>query len=210
MFFHFRAVFLVALLALSFSGCGQKAAPATPQVEKEETALLAGKKIAMLIAHKDFRDEEYQTPRKLFEAQGATVKVASSSLEEAGGMLGAKVKPDMLLKDVKVAEYDAIIFVGGSGATEYWDDPTAHAIAKEAVEKGKVLAAICIAPATLAKAGVLKGKKATVFSSAAGELKAAGCDYTGQPVERDGKIITANGPDAAEKFAAEVIKALRE
>ena len=204
---------------LGLPACGQRAVPTpiTPQAKEPATAEatpqaapLAGKKIVLIIAHKDFRDEEYQTPRQLFEAQGAVVKVASSSLEKAKGMLGAEVKPDLLLKDVQVAEYEAIVFVGGSGATEYWDDPAAHAIAKEAVEKGKVLAAICIAPATLAKAGVLKGKKATVFSSAAGELKAAGCTYTGQEVEREGKIITAGGPAAAEKFAQEIIKALQE
>ena len=34
-----------------------------------------------------------------------------------------------------------------------WDDPGAHRIAQEVVAQGKVLAAICIAPVTLARAG---------------------------------------------------------
>jgi len=125
-------------------------------------------------------------------------------------MLGAQVKPDLLLKDVAVSDYDAIVFVGGSGAQEYWNDPVAHAIAKEAVAQGKVLAAICIAPTTLAKAGVLQGKKVTAFSSEAGALKACGANYTGASVERDGLLITANGPQAATKFAEEIAKALEE
>ena len=33
-------------------------------------------------------------------------------------MLGAKVKPDLLLSELKVDEYAAIVFVGGVGASE--------------------------------------------------------------------------------------------
>jgi protease I len=171
---------------------------------------LQGKSILMIIAHQNFRDEEYKEPRQIFEARGATVSVASSSLDVARGAMGAQVKPALLLKDAAVGDYDAIVFVGGPGAQEYWNDPVAHAVAQEAVAQGKVLAAICIAPATLAKAGVLKGKKATVSSFAGDELKAYGADYTGAGVERDGLIITANGPKAAAEFAEEIAKALGE
>jgi protease I len=195
---------IIVLLVLGSSSCGRP----TPTPEVAPT--LQGKSILMIIAHQDFRDEEYKEPRQIFEAKGATVTVASSSLEVAKGALGAQVKPDLLLKDVAVSDYDAIVFVGGPGAQEYWDDPVAHAVAQEAVAQGKVLAAICIAPATLAKAGVLKGKKATVFPSEVEELKACGADYTGASVERDGLIITANGPKATVEFAEEIAKALEE
>ncbi len=195
---------IIVFLILGSFACG-KPAP-TPKA----APTLQGKHILMIIAHRDFRDEEYKEPRQLFEARGAKVTVASSSIEVAKGMLGTQVKPDLLLKDVVVADYDAIVFVGGSGAQEYWDDPTAHTIAQEAVAQGKVLAAICIAPATLAKAGVLQGKKATVFSSEAKALEAGGANYTGASVERDGLIITANGPQAATRFAEEIARALEE
>ncbi len=195
---------LIIVLILGSSACGR------PTPTPEAAPALQGKSILMIIAHRDFRDEEYKEPRQVFEARGATVSVASSSLEVAKGALGAQVKPDLLLKDVAVGDYDAIVFIGGPGAQEYWNDPAAHAIAREAVFQGKVLAAICIAPATLAKAGVLKGKRATVFSSEAEELKACGANYTGASVERDGLIITADGPKAATKFAEEIVKALEE
>lgn len=195
---------IIIFLTLGSSACGKP----TPTPEAEPS--LQGKNILMIIAHQGFRDEEYQEPRQIFEARGATITVASSSLETAKGALGVQVKPDFLLKDIAVGDYDAIVFVGGPGAQEYWDDPVAHAVAQEAVAQGEVLAAICIAPATLAKAGVLKGKNATVFSSEAEALKAGGANYTGASVERDGLIITANGPQAATKFAEEIAKALGE
>lgn len=51
-------------------------------------------------------------------------------------------------------------------------------IAQDSVKLGKVLGAICIAPRILAEAGVLKGKKATVWHSEAEALKRKGAIYT--------------------------------
>ncbi|MGQ9631295.1 MAG: DJ-1/PfpI family protein [bacterium] len=171
---------------------------------------LQGKKILMIIARNGFRDEEYQIPREILEGEGASITVASSSLNPAKGMLGSVVKPDIPIDDVDAADYDALIFVGGVGASEYWESERAHSIAKEALDSGKVVCAICIAPVTLAKAGILKGRRATVWWSEGGRLKSLGAIYTGRPVERDGKIITANGPGAAGEFAEAITKALSE
>ncbi len=202
-------LFVTALLIMGSAGCGGKpTTEVTPTPVPEVAPVLEGKKVLMIIAHRDFRDEEYQKPRQILEARGATVTVASSSLEVARGMLGAEVKLDILLKDVEVEAYDAIVFIGGVGAAEYWDDPTAHAIAREAVERNRILAAICIAPTTLANAGVLKGRRVTAFTSEAKRVEAAGATYTGAAVERDGLLITAHGPDAAAKFGEEIARAL--
>lgn len=169
---------------------------------------LTGMKIVMVIASRNYRDEELETPRKILESEGAKITLVCSSLETAKGMLSGTAKPDVLLKDVKVSDYNAVIFVGGSGATEYWNNAVAHHLAKQAAEQDKVIAAICIAPVTLANAGLLKGKKATVFSSEAAQIKKAGAEYTGASVETDGRIITANGPDSAEEFGRAVVKLL--
>ncbi len=171
-------------------------------------AELKEKKVLMIIAGRNFRDEELLKPRKILEDRGVKVIVASTSLHQARGMLGATVKPDILLSSVKIQDYDVITFVGGSGASQYWNDPLAHSIAQEAVQKGKILCAICIAPVTLANAGVLSGKKATVFSSEISKLEAKGAIYTGKPVQVEGKIITGEGPQAAEQFGEAIVKAL--
>lgn len=172
-------------------------------------ATLTGKKVLMVIASNQFRDEEYQKPRSILEGAGVKVTVASSTLQEATGMLGLKVKPDILLKEAKMSRYDAVVFVGGMGATEYWENPTAHALAKEAYQSGKLASAICLAPMTLANAGLLKGKKATIWPDAAKDFKTKGVLYTGSKVEQDGRIITGSGPDAAEAFGKALAKALQ-
>jgi protease I len=78
------------------------------------------------------------------------------------------------------------------------------------VKKEKIVGAICIAPVTLANAGILTGKKATVFESETKKLKDKGANCTRKNVERDGKTITANGPKAAKEFGETIAKALAE
>lgn len=119
-------------------------------------------RVVMIIAHRNFRDEELQEPKTILEEEGIRVIIASSSKDTATGMLGAIVKPDILISEIKIEEYNAIIFVGGSGASQYWNDPSAHRIAQEALSQGKILGAICIAPVILANAGVLENRRATV------------------------------------------------
>ena len=170
---------------------------------------LTGKKVLMIIASKNFRDEEYIKPKEVLSKAGAQIITASSSKNVSQGVLGAKVKPDILISEVEDAgDYDAIIFVGGAGSQEYWDNSTAHKIAKEAAAQNKVIAAICIAPATLANAGILKGRKVTAFPSVKTQLVFKGANYTGKTVEIDGNIITGSGPESAEDFGKAIAKAL--
>jgi len=80
------------------------------------------------------------------------------------GADGGEVAVDYNIKEVKPGNFDLVVFVGGPGALKHLDNETGYKIAGETIETKKHLAAICIAPAILAKAGVLKNKKATVWS----------------------------------------------
>lgn len=169
---------------------------------------LSGKSVVMIIASNHFRDEELLEPKAILEGAGADVTVASTTTEAVTGMLGAVYRPTMLLDSIEPASYEAIIFVGGSGASEYFHNNTAHKLVQEAERLGKVVAAICIAPSTLANAGLLEGKAATCYSSETGNLKAKGAHYKKQHVVKDGRIITASGPEAAKEFGNILVEAL--
>jgi protease I len=120
-------------------------------------------------------------------------------------MLYLKVKPDVLISDERI-DYDAIVFVGGGGASEYFHSPVAHALARNFYSHGKVTSAICIAPAILANAGLLKEKKATSFPSSEETLKSRGAVFTMDDVVVDGKIITGVGPEAAKRFGEKLVE----
>lgn len=195
-------IFLLAGLIGGSEGC-------TKRQTSERDVDLSGRNVLMVIAPQNFRDEEYQVPRERLEKCGAKITVAASSLTESVGMKRElRVTADILLKDVKTDDYDAIIFVGGIGAAEYFDNLEAYRLAREAVDKNKILAAICLAPAILARSGVLKGKQATVYETEKETLTKRGALYQEGPVVKDGRIITADGPEATYKFTERIKQAL--
>ena len=172
---------------------------------------LDGKSILMIIAPTNFRDEEFLRPRGLFESEDAKVTVASTTLDTATGMLGARVTPDIVIYDVNLKEFDAVIFVGGAGAKEHlWGNEKVQDISKSALKAHKIIGAICLSPVILARAGILKGKKAVVFKSkdAINELKANGAMYVDNAVVISGNIITGSGPDAAEEFGMQIMESI--
>jgi len=166
----------------------------------------------MIIAQQGFRDEEYQIPKKIFEENGFEVVTASKNPGECIGKLGAKATADISLEDINMGEYEAVVFVGGPGAKGFQHDVQAHMTAQEAVNYGKVLAAICIAPTILGYAGLLEGKKVTSWNKD-GQIKpileSQGAEFTGAEVEIDGNLITASGPETAEKFAKTIVAKLK-
>jgi len=174
-----------------------------------QTETSSSKKILMIIAHKNFRDEELLVPKEYFENEGWEVVVASTDTTEAHGMLGERVKPDILIEEIDPFSYDALILVGGVGSKIYWNDERIHEIFQKVYEEGKIIGAICIAPVTLAKAGILKEKKATCWSSVSNELKKSGATYQNEEVVVDGNVVTAYGPKASLSFAQKIASLLK-
>lgn len=163
----------------------------------------------LLVVADNYRDEEFEASYQAVKESGLTPVIASKSVGQLKGMLGGKTKSEISIRDVNPKDYKAVIFVGGVGADVFWDDPDAHKIAKEMYSQGKLVCAICIAPVTLAKAGLLKGVKSTCWPSVAPILKMLGAQYLDIPVIEDKGIITANGPQAAAKFKEAIIRKLK-
>lgn len=168
------------------------------------------KTVVIVIAENNFRDEEYLRPKEVLQKAGHKVITASTQIQKATGTLGLIVNPDILLENVNTDNLDALIFIGGSGAKQYFDDKLAQKLASEAMQKGKIYGAICIAPAILANAGLLKGKRATSFSSVITAIKEKGAIFTGEDVVIDGHLVTAKGPEVAKQFGEAIVKLLQE
>jgi protease I len=169
-------------------------------------------RICMVIAPTDFTDREYADPRAVFDQAGAAVVVASTGRGTAVGHDGLQVRVEAATADLKSARFDAFVVVGGMGAlSSLLNDAPLLALLRSASESGKVVAAICVAPAVLARAGVLHNRAATCYSDAAivTALKINGADYQEARVVTSGRIVTANGPEAAREFALRVLEVLR-
>jgi protease I len=169
----------------------------------------------MIIAYRNFQDKEYFDTKEALENGEAEVKIASNQKGTAEGVFGSKAIVDLPVAEVSPADFDAVVFIGGGGASDYLDNEISYNLAEETIKQNKILAAICIAPAILAKAGVLKNKKATVWWNPLDKepikiLEENGAEFIDKKVVADGKIITANGPAAAKEFGESILKILNE
>lgn len=172
-------------------------------------------KVLFVVAKEGFKDIEFLNPSNIIRSAGYEIFIASNTkagdiVRGAGGM---EIKNDYALNEVAPEDFDMIVFVGGPGALNNLENDDSFKIIKRMVELNKPLAAICISPVILAKAGVLAGKKATVWSSESdkepiGILEEKGAEYKNEPVVVDRKIITANGPKASEEFGKKLLEFL--
>lgn len=168
-------------------------------------------RVLMIIAQKNFRDEELLITREVLEHAGHKVKVASVTRMPADGMLGAKITPDFALHEVNADFYDAIVVVGGAGTASLLDTE-AVMLVRNMNEQGKLVAGICLGPIVLAKASALVDKKATVFKTkdAIAMLKNNGAIYKDEPLVVDGHIVTADGPQSAGIFGKKIAELLKK
>ena len=129
----------------------------------------------------------------------------------ATGKYGLQVSADILLPEAErtVADFDALIVVGGSGVRAYFENPSAKNIVRFAYEAGKFIAAICAGPGLLAYAGILKDMRVTAHRSEAETVQRFGAMFTGRTVEVDNRLITADGPESAQQFAEKIAAALQ-
>lgn len=164
--------------------------------------------VLMVVAPKDFRDEEYFEPKAVLEQAGHNITVASTKVGVLVGRFGGQASADLIIEDVSMDNYEALVFVGGSGSAVFQSMPKAEQLINETIAQNKLLAAICLAPIILAKAGVLKGKKATCTPGSTEDLKLYGAQLVNEGVVKDGLIITADGPSSATAFGHTIANAL--
>ena len=166
--------------------------------------------VLFVIAPVNFRDEELFAPKALLEEAGHTCVVASLTTDACTGMMGASVTPDLALSSVHLDNYGLIVMVGGSGVPDLLSEKALLELFDDAYRKELFVAAICLGPIVLAKSGILRGKKATVYKTedSLAVLQAGGCAYVPEDVVCDGRIITADGPESAKAFGKKLVEVL--
>jgi len=180
---------------------------ATPAAT-EQTSTTA-KRAVLIAPSQEFHDDELFQTIRILEETGVRTMIASTRTGIIAGAGRNTAEANLSLNQLRVDDYDAVIFIGGPGAiVEIFNNPTAINIAREAAAKRKVLAAIGNAPTVLANAGVLNGVRATSFLSERNWLIQTGAVYTGTPVERSGLIITASSPQAVIPFGQAIANAI--
>jgi 4-methyl-5(b-hydroxyethyl)-thiazole monophosphate biosynthesis len=123
------------------------------------------------------------------------------------GSHGISVVPDMSI-DQLTGEVEGVIVPGGMpGAENVASSDKALELIRRADERGRLVAAICAAPAVvLEKAGVLRGRGATCYPGF--ENRFTDVDFRQDRVVVDGNLVTSRGPGTAAEFSMALIEIL--
>ena len=137
------------------------------------------------------------------------VLVSTNNNQIVEGSHKIKVVANKLLEDiVSAVNYSAIVIPGGQpGATNLKNNMRVLELIKEFYDEEKIVASICAGPTVLHEAGILDGKKVTCFPGYGDKL--TGAKVVNDIVVKDGNIITAMGPAAANYFAIKIVETLR-
>lgn len=168
-------------------------------------------RILMIVAPEDFTEQEYFETRRIFDQAKAKVTVASIEKGIALGHDGARIKVDAAIRELAPEQFEGIVIVGGMGAVNSLSkSESLRNLLRAACDQHKVVAAICIAPLILAKAGLLRNKQATCYSAGPiiAELTRNGAIYKNEDVLQAERIITANGPEASAAFGKRILEEL--
>jgi len=170
---------------------------------------LSGKRVALLVDD-EFEDRELTGPLEALRAAGAEVVIVGPTRGASyrGKRGQAVVTADLAAGEARMADFHALVIPGGHAPDRMRLRHAMVDLARDAMEAGKPVAAICHGPQLLISANVLRGRTLTCWPSIAVDVKNAGGLYVDRPVVEDGNLITSRKPDDVPAFSEALIRAL--
>ena len=154
-----------------------------------------------------FEEIEFSTIVDILRRAGMKVTVAGLKEGAISGAHSVRVTPDTLIDKVSADDFDVIVLPGGNpGYVNLEKSEKVLQLVREMHDRNKYVTAICAAPSVLAKAGVIQGKRVTIFPGMEDAL--TGAQYSKDRVVIDGRIITSQGPGTAMEFAIKLVEVL--
>lgn len=167
------------------------------------------KKVAILIEN-EVEDAEFQVPYEGLKQAGMEVVVLGSRMNETYKGKRGKVsqQPDATTTEAIAAEFDAVVIPGGMAPDKMRRNPNTVRFVQEAMQQGKLVAAVCHGPQVLIEGDLLRGKQATGFIAIRKDMINAGANYKDEPVVVDGNLITSRQPGDLPIFTTAILSRL--
>ncbi len=121
---------------------------------------------------------------------------------------GYGVEAELAFEDVRAADYDAVLVLGGRAPEYLRNDGKVLAIVRAFSETGKWVFAICHGIQVLIAAGLVKGRRVTCYEHVKFEVTQAGGKWEHWQAVRDGHLVTAQTWESHPEFYREVMECL--
>jgi 4-methyl-5(b-hydroxyethyl)-thiazole monophosphate biosynthesis len=159
---------------------------------------------ALLLLADGFEEIEAVTIIDVLRRGEVAVTTASLAGKSVRGSHQIAIESDALLDSVNVDHFDALVLPGGPAAKTLREEPRVLELIRRAGRANKLVAAVCAAPTALEAAGVLAGRRATVYPG--NQLPSA--QLVEERVVEDGNIVTSRGPGTTMAFALKLVERL--
>lgn len=173
-----------------------------------ETIKKSIKKAVIIFAQKNFNDNEFLITFKKLNRAGVNIFKCSENSELAIGQYGYKLKPEIIIENLHIANFDAIILIGGKGVYSLLENNLLKLKLQQAFKLKKIIASICGATRILANSDILKNVKVTGFPADKENIISNHGIYTGNDLEIDNVFITAKDETCSEIFAESILNKL--
>ncbi|MBW4617559.1 MAG: DJ-1/PfpI/YhbO family deglycase/protease [Desmonostoc vinosum HA7617-LM4] len=167
------------------------------------------KKVAILIEH-GVEDVEFMVPYNGLKSAGMEVIVLGSRMNEKykGKRGKLSMQADGTTTEAIASEFDAVVVPGGMAPDRMRRNLNTVNFVKEAIQQGKLVAAVCHGPQVLIEGDLLKGKQATGFSAIRKDIINAGANYIDEALVVDGNLITSREPGDLAIFTTAILSRL--
>ena len=175
---------------------------------------LNGKRVAIL-ATDGFEQAELIEPKRALEEAGAQTTVVSLKSGEIKGWnekdWGESIAVDKTIDEISADEFDALMLPGGvMNPDKLRMNEAAVSFARDFIESGRPVGAICHGPWLLAEADVIDGRRMTSWPSLRTDLTNAGATWEDSEVVVDEGLVTSRKPSDIPAFNRKLIEEISE
>jgi putative intracellular protease/amidase len=162
-----------------------------------------------------FNDFELLTIREILQKNKIECQICSFALGKVISKTGVTLNATKIIGNIETKDFDCLIFVGGENVSSLSHYKCVIDLIKQADIDNKKIVLLCMNPAILLpKAGLMEGRKVTVFESKDGWSKESVRNNKGILVDEhvvvDGNIISSRNEEDSTEVAKTIVQILNE
>jgi protease I len=175
---------------------------------------LKSKRVAILTEN-GFEEVELTSPKKAMEDAGIRVDIVSPQKNKVKAWdhdhWSIELPVNVEVSKANPEDYDALMIPGGViNPDKMRINEDCIQFAKEFLNSGKPVAAICHGPQLLIETDMIKGKRMTSFPSLKTDLENAGVNWEDKEVVVDKGLITSRSPKDLDAFNKKLLEEIGE
>jgi protease I len=157
-----------------------------------------------VLAEDQYQELEFWYPLLWLCETGANGAVAPAADQVYMSKLGYPFKADLAISEIEAAQLDAVVVPGGSAPEGIRRRAPMVKLVRTVHDQGCLAAAICYAGWVPPSAQAAKGRRVTCVPIIKDNVVHDRGNYVGEPVVRDGNIITSRLPGVLPDYCREI------